>query len=241
MRVTVVLPTLDEGPLLQQTVKEALSGLARHQVDFVIAAHSKLTTPQTRSAIKELKAAYGSSIDAFDQSRPGVGAALQEAFQRAQGEVVVLMTPDLETPPYALPALVEKIEQGYDMATATRWGKGIAFNGYPPVKLMCNFIFQQFFRALYLTRLSDLTFGYRAFKNPVVKHINWEEDRFPFFFETILKPLQLGLNIAQVSTPWSSFRTRKASIGRAPLSMLFSYIWLGLRVRLMSRARLWKE
>ncbi len=241
MLVTVVLPTLDEGPLLKQTVKEALAGLAAHQVDFVIAAHPKLTTQETRSAIVELQAMHGGAIDAFDQSRPGVGAALQEAFVRAQGEVIVLMTPDLETPPYALPALVAKIEEGFDMATATRWGKGIAFNGYPPVKLICNFIFQQFFRLLYLTRLSDLTFGYRAFKSPVIKHIKWEEDRFPFFFETILKPLQLGLRVAQVSTPWSTFRTRKASIGRAPLMTLFAYIRLGLRIRFMRRKDLWRD
>lgn len=216
-------------------------GLRAHQVDFVIAAHPTLTTPQTRAAIGELKAAYGFIIDAFDQSRPGVGAALQEAFARAQGEVIVLMTPDLETPPYALPALVAKIEEGFDMATATRWGKGIAFNGYPPVKLICNFIFQQFFRVLYLTRLSDLTFGYRAFKSPLIKHIIWEEDKFPFFFETVLKPLQLGIKIAQVSTPWSSFRTRKASIGRAPLKMLFSYLYIGIRIRLMTRKQLWRD
>ncbi len=241
MRVTIVLPTLDEGPLLKQTVEEALALLMAHEVDFIIAAHPKLTTPETRTVIGELRVVHGGKIDVFDQSRPGVGAAIQEAFEKASGDAVVLMTPDLETPPYALPALIAKLEQGYDMATATRWGHGIAFNGYPPVKLVCNFLFQQFFRVLYFTRLSDLTFGYRAFKRPLVKHIRWEEDRFPFFFETALKPLQLGITIAQVSTPWSSFRTRKASIGRAPFKTLFAYLAVGIRIRFMSRKQLWRE
>lgn len=238
MRVCIVLPTIDEGPLLAETTHAAFGALAAHEVHVLIAASAKLTTPRTRQAIQMLEREYPGKVAAFDQRLPGVGAAIQEAFARAQGDVVVLMTPDLETPPEILPQMIKKIEAGYDMATATRWRKGFAFNGYDPIKLVLNFCFQQMFRVIYLTRLSDLTYGYRAFRVGVVKNIRWEEARHPFFFETMLKPLRLGYAIAEVDAPWSMFISRKSSTGRAKPKDLLAYLRTGLRNRFLPRNKI---
>jgi len=146
-----------------------------------------------------------------------------------------LMTSDLETPPEILPQMIKKLEEGYDMATATRWRKGFALNGYNPVKMTLNFLFQQVFRVIYLTRLSDLTYGYRAFRTEVVKSIRWEEPRHPFFFETMLKPLRLGYRIAEVDAPWEIFITRKSSTGRAKSKDLLAYIRVGLHNRFLPK------
>jgi len=141
----------------------------------------------------------------------------------------------LETPPEALPAIMQKLEEGYDVVVTTRWRRGVALNGYHPGKFMLNFIFQQIFRALYLTALSDLTYGYRAFRTEVVQSIRWEEPRHPFFFETILKPLRLGYRIAEVDAPWDTFIARKTSTGRATSKDLLGYIRTGLRNRFLSK------
>ena len=235
MRVCVILPTVDEGPLLTETVEAVFKQLSAHDVRVLIAASPTLTTHETRAAITGLVAQYGGRGEMFDQTLPGVGGALKEAFARAQGDAVVLMTPDLETPPEILPAMIQKLEEGYDMATATRWRRGITLNGYNPGKMALNFLFQQIFRALYLTRLSDLTYGYRAFKINVIKNIRWEESRHPFFFETMLKPLRLGYKIAEVDAPWEMFITRKSSTGRAKPKDLLAYIRVGVRNRFLPK------
>lgn len=235
MRVCIILPTIDEGPLLAETAHAAFRILAAHETRLLIAASAKLTTSQTRDAIQTLEHEYPGRVASFDQRLPGVGGALKEAFARAQGDAVVLMTPDLETPPEILPQMIAKLEEGYDMATATRWRKGFALNGYNPIKMTLNFLFQQIFRAVYQTSLSDLTYGYRAFKIEVIKNIHWEESRHPFFFETLLKPLRLGYAIAEVDAPWEMFITRKSSTGRAKSKDLFAYIRVGLRNRFLSK------
>jgi glycosyltransferase involved in cell wall biosynthesis len=237
MRVSIVLPTLDEGPLLRQTVESSLKQLRDHAVRFIIPTSAKLTTPETRAVLDELAKRYD-FIDVFDQAQSGVGMAIREAFDRAEGDVVVIMTADLETPPEALPAILGKLAEGYDVVATTRWRKGIKLNGYHPMKFVLNFLFQQFFRLLYLTRLSDLTYGYRAFRTQVVKDIAWEEVRHPFFFETILKPLRLGYSIAEVDVPWDMFISRKTSTGRAKPKDLFAYIRVGLRNHFLPTARM---
>jgi len=238
MRVVIILPTLDEGPLLAQTLSESFRRLQGHEASALIVTSARLTTPETRHAIAGLQQQYGGRVEAFDQARPGVGCAIRECFARAEGDAVVLMTSDLETPPEVLPALIQKLEDGYDMATATRWSQGFTFNGYHPGKMVLNFLFQQIFRALYLTALSDLTYGYRAFKINVVKDIRWEEPRHPFFFETMLKPLRLGYKIAEVDAPWEMFIARKSSTGRAKSKDLLSYIRVGLRNRFLPASRM---
>lgn len=235
MRILLILPTLDEGPLLLQTVQESFALLPAHEVCALIAASAPRTTQETRRAIKELQSLYPGRVEAFDQVKPGVGEALKEAFIRAQGDAVVVMTPDMETPPSALPQIIQKLEEGFDVVATTRWRKGVVFNGYDPVKLFLNFIFQQLFRALYFTRLSDLTYGYRAFRIDVVKNIRWEESRHPFFFETILKPLRLGYAIAEIDVPWNTFIARRLSAGRATPQDLLAYVWVGLRNRFLSK------
>ncbi|KKW15573.1 MAG: hypothetical protein UY54_C0007G0019 [Parcubacteria group bacterium GW2011_GWA2_50_10b] len=63
MRVTVVLPTLDEGPLLTETVRAVFEKLQGHDLRVVIAASARLTTRETRTAIAELVARYGNKIE----------------------------------------------------------------------------------------------------------------------------------------------------------------------------------
>jgi len=235
MRVVIILPTLDEGPLLAQTLSEAFRRLQGHEASALIVTSARLTTPETRRVIGELQQQYGGRVEAFDQVQPGVGCAIRECFARAQGDAVVIMTADLETPPEVLPAIMQKLEQGYDVVVTTRWRRGITLNGYHPVKFVLNFLFQQIFRVLYMTTLSDLTYGYRAFRTGGVKSVRWEESRPPFFFETILKPLRLGYKIAEVDASWDTFIARKASTGRAKPKDLLAYLRTGVRNRFLSK------
>ena len=100
------------------------------------------------------------------------------------------MSSDLETDPHTVKSLIAKIREGYDIVTCTRW-TGAGFTGYNPLKYILNKIFQIFFGILYHT--TDLTFAFRIFKTDIIKCVKWEELRHPFLFETIIKPLRLGI------------------------------------------------
>lgn len=241
MRITIILPSLDEGPLLRQTVDASFRYLTGQDVGVLIVTSARLTTPETKAVIEELKDSYPGRVDSFDQTSPGLGSAAREALERVQGDAIIFMAADMETPPEVLPAIVEKLEQGYDIVATNRWCNGITFNGYHPVKLMLAFVFQQLFRALYFTHVKDLTHGYRAYKISVVKNIEWEETRHPFFFEAILKPIRLGYRIAEVDVPWETFSARRTSVGRAKSIDLFSYIRTGLRNRFLSKKKMLRD
>ncbi len=231
-KVSLILPATDETRSLEETVRRAREKLAAHDLEFVIVTHPKLTTPECRAAIHRLSA--NAHIKAFDQTRPGLGGAFRDAFERAAGEFVVMMASDLETDPDALPVMLARMEEGYDVVTTTRWKRGAGFQGYNPVKLVLNLCFQTFFRVLYMTRLSDLTYAYRAYRAEVLRSIRWEEDKFPFLFESLLKPLRLGYRITEVEAPW---RARTEGVSHNSWRQTFDYTRVGLRLRFLPKSR----
>jgi hypothetical protein len=124
------------------------------------------------------------------------------------------------------------------IATASRWIEGGRFEGYSPVKLAANYLFQKMFSLLYGTRLSDLTYAYRIFPRSLVRSIRWEELKHPFFLETALKPLRLGVSIREIPAQWKA-RTEGESVN--PFMANFTYFRIALITRFCKKDRLLVE
>lgn len=233
--VSIILPATDETYSLVETVEQARSNLSGHPLQFLIVTSPSLTTSACRTTIDSLQKKYRVEVESFDQTSPGIGRAIQEALSRARHDYVVLMASDLETDPSILPTLVDGLDQGTDIVATTRWKKGARFHGYHPVKLVFNFLFQLCFRLLYWTNLTDLTYAYRAYRTDLLKKIRWEEARFPFLFESIVKPLRLGYKAAEIEAPWTA---RKEGESHNSLRQTIDYARVGLRVRFMDRRKM---
>jgi len=122
--------------------------------------------------------------------------------------------------------------------TATRWKGGINFEGYDPLKLVLNKVFQGFFALLYRVRLTDLTFAYRIFPTDLVRSIRWEELKHPFLFETIVKPLRLGVDVVEVPSTW---RVRTEGVSHNTFLTNFVYFRIGLKTLFMPPGKILKE
>ena len=129
-------------------------------------------------------------------------------------------------------------ESPNDIITASRWIGAGSFQGYSPVKWICNWIFQKMIAFLYLCRNTDLTYGYRIFPADLLRSINWHEVKHPFFLETALIPLRLGVRIQEVPAHWKA-RTEGVSIN--PFWANFRYFKTAFRIRFTSRKQLLKQ
>ncbi len=106
------------------------------------------------------------------------------------------------------------------------------------MKLVSNWMFQKFFCALYGTSLTDMTFGYRLFPTKVVQGIKWEELRHPFFFETIIKPIRLGVPVMEIPTKWVP---RVEGESHNSFFQNFEYFRPGLKVRFEPQSALLRD
>jgi glycosyltransferase involved in cell wall biosynthesis len=234
MTVTAILPVTDETTSLRKTVEVLLAENPREISEILIVACQR-TTPAALAVAAELGREHAGLIQVRFQQRPFLGGALRDAFEWASGSHVLMMASDLETDPATVKELIAKAEDGYDIVTATRWKGQGGFSGYNPFKRFLNAFFQMIFRILYGTTLSDLTYGFRIFKSPWVKTIDWEELRHPFLLETMLKPLRLGARVAEIPTTW---RARTEGESHNPFWWNFVYFRVAVKTRFSNTRRL---
>jgi glycosyltransferase involved in cell wall biosynthesis len=234
LRVSVVLPVLDEPLSLRKTIDILLAENAADLAEILILVCPR-TTEGALAACRDLVREHGSLIRIRTQSRPFLGGAVRDAFDWAEGSHVLMMAADLETDPGTVKDLLAAARQGFDIVTATRWTESGGFHGYNPLKYRLNLLFQKSIGWLYGVSLSDLTYGFRVFKVEWVKRIAWEEFHHAFLLETILKPMRLGARIAEVPTVW---RSRVEGISHNPLRQHLGYFRIALKTRLRRKEAL---
>ena len=237
MRVSIVLPVIDETESLQRTVDTLVAENAERLGEILIVTCKK-TTRGARAVCDSLSREHPGLIRVRQQQRPYLGGAMRDAFEWASGSHVVMMASDLETDPRAVCGMIARAQDGYDIVTATRWGGGCGFQGYGRCRRAANWGFQRLFGALYGTPLSDLTFGFRIFKSEWVKNVEWEELRHPFLLETVLKPLRLGATVAEVPTRWKA-RTQGES--HNTFWRNFVYLRIAIKTRFRNKNKLWRR
>jgi glycosyltransferase involved in cell wall biosynthesis len=231
--VSVVVTAINETFSLRRTV-EILIEENRHDLAEIVIAIAPRTTVECRAVVAGLRSEYPDLVWVHTQQKPFIGGAIQEAFDLACGTYVVMMASDLETDPHLVKDLIHEIrDSSVDIVTASRWARGGAFTGYHPMKLVLNWTFQTLMRAMFLTRLSDMTYGYRIFRAEILSEIRWEESKHPFLLETIVKPMRLGRRVAEIPVAWTP-RTE----GESQMTLLTygGYLRLALKTRFRRRS-----
>lgn len=233
--VSVVIPVINETTSLQQTITTTESLSAADIIEYILLVCER-TLPDSMAICHAYCQQQPTRFKLLHQTRPFVGGAFRDSFECLEGTHVVMMSSDLETDPNDVPHMIALAKSHPNsIITASRWLNKNAFKGYNPVKWVCNYLFQSFFRWLYRTHLTDMTFGYRLFPRSLVQAIDWQEVRHPFFLETIVKPLRLGVDVKEVPSLWVA---RIEGESQNPFFRNFLYFKVGVLTRFVSPAQL---
>ena len=97
----------------------------------------------------------------------GKSAALSEGFKYASGDIIITMDADLQDDPNEIPALISKLNEGFDLVSG--WKK----KRYDPwTKTFPSKIFNFVTRILTGVKIHDFNCGLKAYKKAVVKNID---------------------------------------------------------------------
>jgi glycosyltransferase involved in cell wall biosynthesis len=155
--ISIVVPALNEAKNL-----EALLPLLPevHEV-ILVDGHSVDGTVET--ALRVLP-----SIKVIQQTRSGKGNALACGFEEATGDLIVTFDADGSADPQEIPAFVETLVKGADVAKGSRFRTGggssdltfLRSLGNAALNLACNVLLE--------TNYSDLRYGFVAFWRDVL-------------------------------------------------------------------------
>ena len=237
--LSVILPIINETRSLEETVAIISDTCPPEAIREYLIVYCQRTTPESVGVARGLAARLGNRCVLYEQKLPFIGGAMREAFDLARGSHVVMMSTDLETDPALIQVFIaEARKTPDDIITASRWISGGGFKDYHRAKLLFNWAFQRVFAAIYGCRLTDLTYAFRIFPTALVQAIAWEELKHPFFLETVLKPLRLGVRVREVPAWW---KARSEGASQNPFWYNFVYLRIALRVRFRSPERLWRH
>ena len=228
-RVGVIVTAVDETWSLRETVETLLSENAEYigEIMIGIAPH---TTDECRGVIAALETEHPDCVRHHEQSElGGAGGANRECIPMMRSPWLLLMAADLETHPVTAAAMIARAALGdVDIVATSRWLGGGRFGDYPPIKRICNWLFQRFFSVLYGVHLTDMTFGFRLYRAVELNRYAWHETGHAFFFETLVKPLRCGARVAEVRTHW---RKRQEGMSHMAAFEYLRYLKIGFLTR----------
>ena len=238
--VSIIIPALNETYLLRKTIEIIFGSCNKEDIEEIILVLCDRTSQACIDTANKIKNDYSEyPFIIYFQKEPFVGKAFQEAFEIAKGTHVVTAAADMDMDPYAISKFIEKSKISPEsIICASRWMPGGGFFGYKKFMLALNYVFQKIIDVIFLTNLSDVSYGFRLYPKELLASIQWEESKHPFFLESCLKPLRLGTKFIEVPAIW---RVRTEGTSEITLLKYLSYIPTVFHIRLMKKNKILKD
>jgi glycosyltransferase involved in cell wall biosynthesis len=191
LRVSVVIPCLNEEENIEECVRSALAAMETAGIrgEVVVADNDS----EDRSA--ELAAAAGARV--VHEPRRGYGSAYLAGFAAARGEYIVMGDADLTYDFDEIPRFVEKLDAGAELVMGDRM-KNIHPGAMPwHHRYIGNPVLTGILNGFFRTGVSDAHCGMRALRRDVLPRLDLRTTGMEFASEMVIRASKEKLRIAE--------------------------------------------
>jgi glycosyltransferase involved in cell wall biosynthesis len=167
-RVSIVIPAKNEARNLEVILTELPPV---HQVILVDGNSVDNTVATARRVMP--------SIQVIQQTRTGKGNALVCGFAAVTGDIIVMFDADGSADPAEIPAFVDALLAGADVAKGSRFCAGGGSEDITLTRSLGNRALNLLTNLLMKTRYTDLCYGYNAFWTSVVPYLEFPNASLP--------------------------------------------------------------
>jgi dolichol-phosphate mannosyltransferase len=162
VRLSAVVPVLDEEPTLDELHRRLSLALASVAPDFEIVFVNDGSRDGSLERMKAIAAKDGNVVVVDLRGHAGKTAALAAGFAEAKGRVIVTLDSDLQDVPEEIPRLVARIEEGADFVTGRKRSRQD-----PWTRRLASRLFNGVASLLAGTRIRDVNSGLKAMTREV--------------------------------------------------------------------------
>ncbi|MEU7516045.1 glycosyltransferase [Streptomyces sp. NPDC042898] len=135
------------------------------------------------------------ALGAWDFTRGDIPHA---GLRAATGDLIVLMNADGSMSPHEIPHYLHYLESGFDFVKGSRFIAGGDVADYPLARRLGHRTLLGVARRLYGQQLTDLWYGFCAFRRGFVDLLDLSEDGVELGAELVTHALHFGLRVAEV-------------------------------------------
>ncbi|HEV2250434.1 MAG TPA: polyprenol monophosphomannose synthase [Candidatus Limnocylindria bacterium] len=197
--LSVVVPTYNEAGSVTGLAERLHAALAGYLWELVIVDDG------SPDGTADIAAALGPRIPVQVVRRAGkagLASAVVAGFAAAHGDILVVMDADLSHPPETVPALVDAVEHGADLAVGSRYVAGGGVEDWPLTRRVVSRV--ACLMGHVLVPVHDATSGFFALRRSVIDGVRLNPIGFKIGFEVIAR----GRYAKAVEVPYT-FRDRE--------------------------------
>jgi glycosyltransferase involved in cell wall biosynthesis len=196
LRLSVVIPALNEARTLAAVVAAVSAALADRELELVIVDDG--SSDDTPRVIERLAAADPRVRHARHERPRGKGSAVRTGFALASGDVLVIQDADLEYLPGDIPSLLRPLDEGRaDAVYGSRFlGAEHSVNYFWTT--LANKLITLASNLVYNANFTDLYTGYKALRADFVRPLHLTSTTFTIEAELTAKLWRSGARFVEV-------------------------------------------
>lgn len=198
MRLTILMPCLNEAETISTCIRKANAWIARSGIDAEVLIADNGSTDGSQALAQSLGARV------VEVSQRGYGAALYHGSIAAKGEWIVMGDSDDSYDFSKLDPFVAKLGEGYDLVMGNRFSGGIAPGAMPwKNRYIGNPVLSWIGRVLFDCPAKDFHCGLRGFRKDAFLRMDLRTTGMEYASEMVIKATLFGMRVCEVPTTLS--------------------------------------
>ncbi len=229
--LNIIVPAYNEEQNISETIRTIQEIQNRVDIPHKLIVINDNSTDRTGDIVENLLKTSPNLVLVNRRGNHGLGRCLNRAYEEVEGGVIVAMMADLSDDVNDIPRMLEKIKEGYDLVSASRYIPGGSGEHIDRWKHFLSRMLGRVIQVLIGLPTNDATNAYKMYRSEVLDKIGiLKSDNYTTGLELTVKTYLMGLKIAEIPTTWQD-RNRGSSHFRilkvAPeyLKWFFWAIW----------------
>jgi len=215
VRVSVVIPTWNE----RENVRPLLSRLAGVLAgrDYRLIVVDDGSPDGTADMVREYQERNSRVVLIQREGKSGLASAVLKGAEACDSDFVVMMDADFSHEPEAVPSLIDKLAQRYDVVVGSRYVQGAKLIGWPLFRRLISWGATAIARTLLRAGARDPLSGFAAFKRKVLLDLptRYSAREFKLLLEVLVT--KAPLKVAEVPITFTEREKGASKMGTGEL------------------------
>ena len=184
MKISLSIPVKNEI----EGIKVIMPRIKKEWVDEIVIVDGN-STDGTREWLEER------GYKVIPQTLPGAIGGYWQSIAAATGDIVILFSPDGNSIPELIPALIEKMKEGYDMVAVSRYKDAAKSRDDFALSALGNRLFTGMVNLLFGVRYTDVLVIFRGFRRELLTKFGFDETTGRAFNKSNTSMFELLLSV----------------------------------------------